>query len=71
MSFSAALAIIASFVAASQASPIEVQERSISARVTLCNEPNMQDCDTTYIPVNTCCEENESPNRQHWKFTGR
>lgn len=50
-----ALTIAASFFLGSQASPIEVEERGISAKVTLCSRPNLQDCDTTYIPIDTCC----------------
>jgi hypothetical protein len=51
-----ALAIAASFFLGAQASPVEVEERGISAKVTLCSRPNLQDCDTTYIPIDTCCK---------------
>ncbi|KAK3196914.1 hypothetical protein K4F52_000258 [Lecanicillium sp. MT-2017a] len=53
-----ALTIAASFFLGSQASPIEVEERGISAKVTLCSRPNLQDCDTTYIPIDTCYQVN-------------
>lgn len=58
MKFSASLAAIALFVTASQSSPIDIEERGPSAKVTLCDKPNMQDCDTMYIPVNSCCKDN-------------
>lgn len=55
MKFTVVLAAVASLVASAQASPVELEERRLAAKVTLCEKPNLQDCDTTYIPINTCC----------------
>ncbi|KJZ74993.1 hypothetical protein HIM_05479 [Hirsutella minnesotensis 3608] len=48
--------VITSLVASAMASPAaeSAERRSIAARVTLCREPNLQDCDDSFVPILSC-----------------
>lgn len=49
MKFSASIVAIVSLAASSVASGITVQ-------LTLCKQPNLQDCDDQFVPIDSCCK---------------
>lgn len=56
------IAIVAALVASAVASPaVEAHSRrTITTKVTLCEEANLHNCDDTFIPIDTCCKSDVS-----------
>ncbi|OAQ58634.1 hypothetical protein VFPPC_10346 [Pochonia chlamydosporia 170] len=55
MKFSATAIAFLSLAASTMGSPTSRnQQRWITTKLTLCQEPNLQDCDDTFVPIDTC-----------------
>ncbi|UNI15443.1 hypothetical protein JDV02_001977 [Purpureocillium takamizusanense] len=60
----ASLAVLAAFAASAAASPAGVSEnmnirRRITAKLSLCEAANLQNCDDTFVPIDTCYRVND------------